>query len=352
MKNFLIILLALIIGGGGGYFAWKYLAGRGGEQPRSEAITTENYREPFMWGITMRSTSLGRYIDTIWLKQIKLASNLGVKWVRLAWSFDAPDQFAFNDEIIKYLKDNGLQVYLIIEPPKFDKIRDPYQDGFNNAFRIASHLKGQIKYYQIMNEASGNAIKSGSFSGENDSDYDPTKYARTRDWIKGALDGVHKADPSAYTVISAQWLHVGFLDKLKDDNVAYDIIGWDWFSDMGFMGDKKLSNGTLLIDKLKSYGKPLILAEINYRPEGKNGQKGQPEAKQASFIQKMADWSVQAGLKGFYVLELLDNPNSGNGYTDYYGIVGVKQSVSGVWSIGNPRQAYTTYQEIIKKYSK
>ncbi len=352
MKNFLIILFALIIGGGGGYFAWKYLTGQEGGQSKTQAVTAANYKEPFMWGITMRPTSLGRYIDELWLKQIKLQVNLGAKWVRLAYSFDAPDQFQYNDEVVNYLKKYGAEVYLIIEPSdKFDKIKDPYKDGYDNALRIVSHYKGQIKYYQIMNEASGNAIKDGTYSGEKDSDYDPQKYERTRDWIKGALAGTRKADPSAYTIISAQWLHFGFLDKLKADKIDYDIIGWDWFSDMGLMGDKKLSDGTLLIDKLKSYDKPLILAEINFRPEGKNGQKGQPEAKQAAFIQQMADWSVTAGLKGFFVLELLDNPNSGNGYTDYYGIVSAQKSKSGVWSIGEPREAYSTYQAIIKKYT-
>jgi hypothetical protein len=277
---------------------------------------------------------------------------LGVKWARISWSFDAPDQFQYNGEIIKYLKDYGIEVYLVIEPSdQFEKIQNPYKDGYDNAYRIASHYKGQIKYYQIMNEASGNAIKSGSFSGEKEEDYDATKYERTREWIKGASAAVKKADPDAFRIVSSQWVHVAFLNNLQKDNIDYDIIGWDWFSDMGLMGEKKLADGTPLIDKLRSFNKPIILAECNFRPEGENGQKGQPEAKQADFIQKMADWAVIEKLEGFIVLELFDTPNSGKGYTDYYGLVQVEQKTSGLYVPGEPRQAFDTYKNIIAKYS-
>lgn len=300
----------------------------------------------------MRPTGLGKYIDEIWLKQIAVATNLGVKWVRLSWSYDAPDQFKYHDEIIKYLKQSGLEVYLVIEPNgKFEDIQDPYKDGFDNAYRIASHYKDQIKYYQIMNEAGSNALKDGTYSGENESDYDTTKYERTKEWLRGASEGIKKADPNAYRVLTSQWLQTAFLDKLKKDNIEYDIIGWDWFSDMGFIGEKKLDDGTLLMDKLKSFDKPIILAEINYRPEGTNGQRGQPEEKQADYIAQAANWAVSAGLKGFYVLELLDVPNSGHGYTDYYGIVGVKKSSSGSYVPGAPRKAYDIYKDIIAKYT-
>jgi len=350
MKNFLIILLALLIGAGGGYFAWKYFVTKD-DSGGSVSQTTDD--ESFLWGVTMRPTGLGKYSDSIWSKQLKVASNLGVKWVRIDWTHDAEDEFTYHDNIIDYLKQFGLNVYLVIEPTgKFENVRNPYQDGYDNAYKIATHYKGQIKYYQIMNEASSNAIKGGTYSGEDESDYDATKYERTKEWLRGASEGIKKADANAQRVLTSQWTHTAFLDKLAQDNIEYDIIGWNWFSDMGYLGDKKLSDGTLLIDKLKSFNKPVILAEINYRPEGVNGQNGQPESKQADFIEKMAQWSVKTGLKGFFVLELLDSPNSGKGYTDYYGIVGVTKSSSGAYIPDEPRQAYETYQKIISRYSK
>lgn len=353
MKKFLIILLALIIGGVGGYFAYKkFFSGNSSFSSNNNQVTAANYNEPFMWGTTMRPDAFGRYIDELWLKQIKVANNLGAPWVRIPWSYAADDQFKFNDEVMNYLINNGLEIYLVVEPNgDFEKVQDPYKDGYDNAYRIASHYKGKIKYYQIMNEAGSNAIIDGTYSGENESDYDATKYQRTRDWIKGALEGVKKADPEAYRAVTNQWLQTGFLEKLKKDNVDYDMIGWDWFSDMGFIGDKKLADGTLLIDKLKSFNKPFFLAEINYRPEGKNGQKGQPEEKQAAYIEKTADWAVENKLVGFYVLELFNTVNPSRGYNDYYGIYSIKKSTGGSYVPDEPLKAYTVYQEIIAKYN-
>ncbi|MBM2820665.1 MAG: hypothetical protein HW405_425 [Candidatus Berkelbacteria bacterium] len=348
MKIFLLILIAIIIGASGGYFSYKYFIKDGTGQVNGDG----SYNEPFMWGVTMRSDALGRYINEIWLKEIKAARNLGVDHARIAWNHNGDDEMAYNEEILNYLIDGGLQVYLIVEPKgDFEKVQNPYQDGYDNLTKIATKYKGKIKYYQLLNESGSLALKGGQYSGEKDSDYDPAKYERVKEWLKGASVAVKQSDPAAFRIITNQWTHTAFLDKIKKDEVEYDLIGWDWFSDMGFIGDKTLEGGTKLIDKLKSFGKPILLAEINYRPEGRNGQKGQPEEKQADYIAKTADWAVKNKLVGFYVLELLDVVNAGGrGYTDYYGIVSVKKSTSGTYVPGDPRQAYTKYQEIIKKY--
>ncbi len=356
MKKILVIVVALIVGGAIGYFVYQYFfkdgsTPFGGGANGGSDVAIGDYKEPFMWGVTMRPTGLGNYNDSIWSKQLKVASNLGAEWVRFGWSYDASDEFGFHDQIINLIEQWELKPYLVIEPSgKFENVKDPYSDGYENAKKIASHYKGKIKYYQIMNEAGSNALKGPEYSGEDETDYDATKYERTKEWIRGASEGVKEADPNAYRVITNQWLQTAFLEKLKQDNIEYEIIGWDWFSDMGFMGDKKLSDGTYLIEKLKSFEKPVILAEVNQRPDGDEGQDGQNEEEQAVFIKKMADWSVEQGLKGFIVLELLDIPNSGKGYTDYYGIVGVEKSSGGSMVPGEPRQAYSIFQEIIQKY--
>lgn len=351
MKNFLIIFFALIIGGVGGYFAWKYLlSDNSGSFAGNRAVSSENYKEKFMWGVTARPSSLGKYVDEVWNNELIYAKGLGVDWVRIAYDHNAG--FSFHDEAFSYVKNQGLNIYLVIEPNgDFMALSNSYQDGYEKGFSIAQHYKGQIKYYQLMNEAGSNALKSGNLSGETEPDLDPTKYEKTRDWIKGVSEGIKKADPSAYRVVTNQWTHVVFLNKLINDKVDFDIIGWDWFSDMGYMGEKKLADGTLLIDKLKSYNKPIILAECNRRPEGKNGRNGQNEEKQAEYIQKMATWAHDAGLKGFYVLELLDSPpNQGRNYTDYYGIMSIKQKLNGTWVPDQPRKAFFTYKDTIAKY--
>lgn len=351
MKNFLIVFLALLVGAVGGYFGWRYYVNWASTTGHSQkTITAENYQEPFMWGATLRPNALGKYSDEIWVKHLKVAQDLGIGWVRIGYDHNV--DLSYHDNQFKYIKQKGFDIYLVIEPQgDFEKVKNPYKDGLEKCSPIAAHFKDTIKYYQVMNEAGSNAIKGEQYSGENEADYDQAKYERTRDWIKGCSEGIQKQDPNAYRVVTSQWLQTAFFKKLQDDGVNYDIIGWDWFSDMGFMGDKKLSDGTLLIDKLKSFDKPLILAECNQRPEGENGQEGQPLTLQANFIEKMANWAYENDLKGFYVLELLDVPNSGKGYIDYYGLVRVKKSPTGAYIPAEPRPAFEVYKKIIAQYS-
>jgi len=347
VKKLLIIFLVLAILGGGGYLLWTKVL--------SKAARVK--KEPFVWGVTMRPHALGRYNQEVWAKEIALAKGLGVNYVRVGWQYDAwingkEDQFGFQEEIFKSIQDAGMNVYLVFEGnPDVLKVSDPYYDGYNNAFQIASHNRGKIKYYQLLNEAGSAALKGGEFSGDKESDYDAEKYTKVSEWLKGAARGIKEADPSAYRIISDQWVHTAFFDMLQRDKVDYDIIGWDWFSDMGLMGERKLTDGTLLIDKLKTFNKPIFLAEVNQRPEGDGGQKGMPEEKQADFIGKMAEWAYNSGaIRGFLVLELTDVSNTGANFTDYYGLVEAAESSAGVGIPGKPRQAYDVYKKIISKY--
>lgn len=350
MKKFLISLLVLIILAGAGFFGWKYFL-------QGYLKKQQTKKEPFIWGVTMRPHALGNYTSASWLEQVKLAKDLGVNYIRIGWQYDAwrkgkPDQFGFHDEIFQTIQDNGLSVYVVFEGnPDVLEVNDPYYDGYNNAFQIASHYKGKVKYYQMLNEVGSVPLKEGK-SGENESDYDEAKYQKVKEWLKGASAGIKKADPNAYRVISCQWLQTGFISRLEKDKIDYDIIGWDWFSDMGLMSEKKLTDGTLLIDKLISFNKPVILAEINQRPEGEGGQKGMPEQKQADFIEKTAEWAYSGGqIKGFIVLELMDVVNTGKDFTDYYGLVETQKTGKNTGIPGQPRKAYNVYKEIIAKYS-
>ncbi len=352
MRNFLTLLFALILGAGGGYLAWKFFGDDGRVKIDGVTIghvTADSYEEPFMWGVNVNPSAIGNYSIDTWTQQMAFVNQLGPKWIRLSFDNQPSNKFQIFDEMINTANRQGISVYLGLGSTKpVTSITDTYRDGYNVGLEVASHYKGKIKYYQLMSEQGSTAIRGPQYSGENESDYDAAKYAKVRDWMKGASTAIRKVDPNAYLVITDQWTHYAYFQMLLRDKVNFDIIGWNWFGDMGLMGTKKLQNGGLLIDKLKSFDKPIILAEVNYRP----GRSGMDEQKQADFIQKMGDWAYRSGvIKGFFVHELVDLAPRGGGKADYYGLMYYKQ-VGSHFAFGDIKKAFLTYQQIIAQYSR
>lgn len=360
MKKFLVLLLALILGGTGGYFAYKYLANRSAQNKSSSeanAKSLASYNEPFQWGVTMRPSALGNYQPEIWRKQLKKAYSLGTHWARVSWDYENPEPFTRNDDVLKIMEDYEIQPVMIIEQNPKDKNGDNYKDGYDDGFTIASHYKGKVRYYQMANEGGAETIKEPTLNGQDESQYDEEKYKNLKDYLKGLSEGIAKADPEAWRIVSSAYTHTGYLDKLTKDKIGFDMIGIDWYDWMGPVGEKKMDDGQLFIDKLKSYNKPLTFMEVNAVPKGatKNSKSKKivDEDKQSDFIAETAKWAWENKdyVKGFFVLELIDNVNNDSDNAEYFGIVAATKSSSGSGIPGEPRKAYYTYQELIKKYS-
>lgn len=343
MKRFLIVFLALIIGVGGGYFAYNaYFAGKPGH------VTAKNYKEPFMWGVDTNPSALGNYNYAAWKKQIGYVNDLGTKWIRLGFDNDAPDKFKIFDDMINAANNKGINIFLGIGSTKpVLTIDDTYQDGYNVASEISAHYKGKIKYYQLMSEQGSGASKGAAYSGENESDYVPENYNKVKEWMRGASTAIRKNDPNAYIIITDQWLHTAYIQMLIRDNIDFDIIGWDWYGGMNMMGDKKLADGTLLVDKLKSFNKPIILTEVNYTSD--NSTDVDYEKEQSDFIKSMAEWAHQSGyIKGFFVFKLVDSRPLPDNPNDCCALIKFKK----INTFGDRRQAFDTYAAVIAKYSK
>ena len=342
---FLVLVLVIIVGIYAGYY---FSGSKGGSK------TAKINNEPFLWGVTMRPHALSKYTAKGWDAQLAYTKELGTKYVRIAWQYDAmPTPEKMFSNIIEANEKNGLSTYMIIESnPDLTKIDNAYQNGYDAASSIATTFKGRIKYYQLLNEAGSVALKGGQYSGEKESDYDTKKYEKVRDWIKGASAGIKKADPDAYRVVTDQWTHFAFLDMIQKDKVDYDIIGWDWFSDMGLMGDKKMADGKTALEHLQVYNKPIILAEVNQRPDGPTENQKMDPVKQKEFMTKMAKWAYDSKvIKGFFILELMDVANLGasRNYVDRYGIIAANKNAKGLGEIVGKLPAFDALAEIIKQ---
>lgn len=351
MKNFLIVLVALILGAAGGYFAWKYLDVSGGKSgSKREKITAAGYNQPFMWGVNVRPSPLRNYSIDTWIAQMDYVKALGLHWIRLTFDYAPANKFEIFDEMVNYANSQNINVFLLLSSSKpILSIDNTYQDGYQVASDVSSHYKGKVKYYQLMSEQGSTALKGADYSGENESDYDTAKYEKVKEWMRGASDAIRKNDPGSYIVISDQWTHYAYLQMLQRDKIDYDITGWDWFGDMGQMKDQKISDGTLLTDKLKSFNKPIILVEVNYRP----GKTGMNEDKQADYIQQMTTWAYNSDfIKGFFFHELVDLRPIDDKPGDFYGLVKYKPASSGGYTFDDIRKVFGTYKDIVAQYSK
>lgn len=342
MKSFLLTLLVILAVAGlavSGYFGFQAWFNQ----------------DAFMWGVNIRPHAIGDWTIKNWGKQMDLATALGINATRVTWQHDGyykgrENPFAFGDALYDSLKENGIKMVLVIEPDPRGGITDYYKAGYDDGFSIAKHYKGKIKYYQMMNEGGAQSIKSPTANGQDASQYDEAKYAVVRDYMKGLSAGISKADGGAKKIISTSWTHTGYLDKIVQDGIKFDMIGLDWYDWMGPIQDKKMDNGTMLVDKLKSYKKQLVFMEVNAVPN----KTVVNETKQADFISKTAEWAWanKSYVKGFFVLELVDNVNNDAANAESFGIVAASKDGKNKFSLGLPRPAYTAYQAIIKKYSK
>lgn len=345
MKNFFIVLFVLVLVGAGGYFGWRYYQSQANVSPNLNKKTNS-----FVWGVTARPHAINKYNTKDWTKLVGYAKDLGVNYVRLNWESDVRDPMKFNKATISEIEKQGMKPYVVItQTGDMTKSADPYTDGYNRAYTITKAVKGRVDYYQLENEITSWSLKGAEFSGDKADQYDETKSQKIIQWLKGTNAGVKAGDPEAKTVVAGQWIQYSFLQMIADGGVDYDIIGWDWFSDMGLIQDNKLDDGSNIMDKLKTFNKPIMLVEVGQRPDGST----MDQDKQAKYISDMAEWAHGSGLiKGFFAFELTDGiPVSAKIPIEVYGLVEAKRLSTGKGAIVGPRKAYATYKDIIAKYS-
>lgn len=352
MKKVLIVLVVLVVALSG-FLTWKYFKTHGsGSGKITKPFVKQNlanYDQPFQWGVLVRPYAIGSYDSADWKKEVQITRDLGVNYVRFDW--DNSSTFERNDMLIDDLLAKNISPVLIIQrdPNPDYKSHGNYKDGYKDGSTIAAHYKGKIHYYQLMNEVSAMATKNNTTNGQKDSDYDPTKYTKTAQYLRGLSDGVAFADPQAYRIVSIGYTQTGFLDKIVKDGINFDIIGLDWYDWAGDIATVKMDDGQMFSDKLKSFSKPVMFMETNAMPDstGVNGQK------QADFITKTATWAWQNKdfVKGFYVFELVDNVNTPDQNGNLFGIYSATKALGQKGVFGAPRASYTAYQSLIKKYS-
>lgn len=326
------------------------------------ALVAAGETESFIWGVCGHPNVQQGYIHIPIQKQLDLIAELGAEYYRVDWS--DWKSFSFTDTLIDEAKKRGIKILPILFPPvtlkKGTSIKTIYQKSYDYAFKWVSRYKKEILYWELSNEMdvfamihkdekmrTGGTWQWGDPDGDFPEHYEEERYQMVRTMLLGLADGVRMADKNAKRIINAAgWLHYGFIKRLIDDGVPFEILGWHWYSEMG---DITNIRGVFnLLEQIAGFGKPIWITEINRR----NGSMGDNEEAQASYIEKVTNQMRNLdAIKSFFIYELLDEPYFGDKNPEsYYGLVKLKQHERGHWMLGGEKPAFEVYRKIIEGY--
>lgn len=317
-------------------------------------------KSAYNWGVVIRPFALSTpdkpsiRIETTYKQideQFDLIKKLGANSIRVG----VEKNNKVSDYIIEKAQENDLKVLFgLDEEINFNNPgEDLYQRGYNFAYSFASRYKGKIQYYQLLNEISGTAVRRNEDEGETlpnryNLKYDKERYQNLSKYLKGLSDGVKAGDPKAQRLISAHWVLIDIFNYLIADKVNFEIIGWDWYSDMGDdISNRKIDEGGNfnLAEEASKMGKKLWIVEANI--EG--GSFGDKEKEQADYIKDFALKTYLSGkTEGFFVHTLTDMAADQDKTIGHLGLVKVEKNESGQWEFGQLKSAFLEYQKIIR----
>jgi len=302
--------------------------------------------------------------------QLTEVQNLGAKWYRI--DVHIGSDFTTLDLLLKKAQAHGVQLLPVIFPPidlAHDSASTLYQKSHDSAFNIVSHFKSSIHVWELANEtdiycmtrAGDPGWRGGAPGGDQVTDYNDQRYAAIKEVLRGLADGVRSADSSAQRIVNfGGWLHTGFVQRLANDGVPYDIVGIHWYQDMAeitcpgqnYPCPAKLQHFNV-VQRVESItnGKPIWITETNYRPVPSNSLEANMARHQSYLESTLQRWMNQTNMYPFQVIiiyELLDEPNHPDVSEQQYGMVSVTPRPGGGYSLGSPKPAYQSVQRFSK----
>lgn len=306
--------------------------------------TTQSKKTNFIWGINLQPFPFTHGNEEFLPEQFRLAKDLGVDTVRV--DFD-PKNDTMNKLVIKYAKESNIKVIFIIPFGPKDIFTDNNLsiNAYDYVSDIVLRYKDDIATWSLANEVGATALADGNKMGINTVDYPDAKYVPVKNWLIAAAKAVRDNDPGSKILVTDHWVHTGFFDRFIADGGDFDILGWNWFSEMGRNMDNVLidppSGQTYqLLTKLQSFKKDIWLTEVNKRLGSQNNQ----GYEQADFIQQMAQFAYATpAIKGYFVYKLGEDTTARqeeSGYSLIY-LDANKHTITGY------KPAYTRYKNFI-----
>jgi hypothetical protein len=275
------------------------------------------------FGVNGHPLTAGSYTKLPLEQQISLLKTLGLKTYRVNINPTHDEKFTRLSEVIALAQREHIRILpvLVIPPKQYSDEDTAYNDAKAAVYKLAKQLDGQIDVWELGNEYDLYCVKSGT-NGASPDDYDGEKYLVVRGLIKGMLAGLREASPSARSIVETTQhtptsLDSGFLQKLIDDCVMFDITGYHYYTSNGRVptGSDGRNSLKVLHD---DFQKPIWISEfdksaISTKLGPNSDPKGQAEALRTAMSEIARD-AEQYDVIAADIYELLDQPELLNTY--------------------------------------
>lgn len=293
--------------------------------------------DDFEIGVACHGSNITAYSKNL-EEYIYKAAQMGVSLIRIDMGAGSPAEIAYQDKIVALCEAYGLNLMPIVYDPQ-------------TAENLGKRYGSRIKYWQMSNERDNETILTGD--GTNPDHYDINLIANAIGNIKGISEQLRKYAPKSKLLVNFTWTHYAFMDFIVNEKVDFDIVGYDWYSNMETYGLERA-----LTDIRDKYGKPILICESNiWTKDHLNNTPGQtyesyikndPAPKNmAPYIKECIELCLRLkdshNILGYTVYELLNEPQK---WADQpaeavFGLI----SVNPDFTIGQPKVSYYELQK-------
>ncbi|GGH18291.1 hypothetical protein GCM10007352_28920 [Mucilaginibacter phyllosphaerae] len=278
------------------------------------AVTISNLTGPgLMLGINGHPLGDAPYITTGAARQVQLLKSMGMNWYRINVQTKADGTMSasilFHELQQAAEKENiNLLPMLYTRTLNLSKTEaESYKMGKTLGSNFAAKYGKYFSYYDLGNDLELELLEPNK-TGKSQFHYNRQKLNVTAAYLKGMDEGIKSKDPDAKTMISAGWLHYGFIRMCDWYGVKFDVVAYHWYSDM----ERAAANAPYNIDDITTRlsnlfpNKPIWFTEMNYRykPTNTNYEEDQNE-----FVKKfIAKCKNNPKVKVVMIYELFNEP--------------------------------------------
>lgn len=291
----------------------------------SSTSTSSQTGSEFMLGV---NGHLGDapYVQLAASKQIQLLNEMKMKWYRINIQTYADGTIKTESRFLalhKAASEKGVNILPVIYTRSLDLNKtesESYKLGWELGSNFAAKYGQYFTYYDMGNDLELELLIKGK-TGQSQNHYDRRKTNVTAAYLKGMDEGIKSKDPTAKTMISAGWIHYGFIRMCDWYGVKFDVVAYHWYSDMEGSAPKAPYNIPDITIKLASLfpNKPIWFTEFNYRY--KEAKSDTYETDQNAFImQFIQKCKNNPKVQALLIYELLNEPYK-NGDEGHFGLI-------------------------------